>query len=59
MAWVPAAAVCSVTTAPLPSARTDATVRLSRAVPDTAPRTNHSRSPSGDQVGSKSSHAPP
>ncbi len=58
MTCAAAVSVCSTRTGPLPSAATEATVRDSSALPATRPRTNSSRRPSGDQTGSKSSHAP-
>lgn len=60
ISWAPESSVCSVVTGPEPSAATDTTVSARRVpVSVTAARTNSTRSPSGDQVGSKSSQRAP
>lgn len=62
MTWAASVSVCATVTGPVPSAATAATVRAStdgvEPVVTTLPRTNSSREPSGDQVGSKSSQPP-
>lgn len=54
---LPSVTVCSIRTGPWAPAGTEARVRAVRVSPVSVPRTNSTREPSGDQTGSKSSHA--